>query len=229
MLSGYPASSFFAIFCFQHDSWGATLPWPQRQSRCRSWTEYCGIQTFGSSGRFGVGDLDFVGTLEILEAENFWLWSVSRNPGKGLKVKRFISSLSVIFLKNDVGRRHLSHKSQVFQLNPSSWGTGISWFPLFSDQWRNQDKESTNAWFCASTVSAGRCFGLSGKTQGGPFWALERGPDIGGILQNWWGLGRQFWNRCKWIMLCVPWCSIPNCFFPSFLQMVHGFFLSGTL
>lgn len=87
----------FAIFCFQHDSWGATLPWPQRQSRCRSWTEYCGIQTFGSSGRFGVGDLDF-GT----DPWDTWSWEFlalecfPANPGKGLKVKRFISSLSVI-------------------------------------------------------------------------------------------------------------------------------------
>lgn len=183
---------FFAIICFQHDSWGATLPWPQRQSRCRSWTEYCGIQTFGSSGRFGVGDLDFVGTLEILEAENFWLWSVSRNPGKGLKVKRFISSLSVIFLKNGCGTQ-ARHESQVTSVSIESKQLGYRDFliSLVSDEGIKIKSQLTHG-FVLQLFPLDRCFGLSGKTQGGPFWALERGPDIGGILQNWWGLGRQF-------------------------------------
>ena len=168
---------FFAIFCFQHDSWGATLPWPQRKSRCRSWTEYCGIQTFGSSGRFGVGDLDF-GT----DPWDTWSWEFlalecfPANPGKGLKVKRFISSLSVIFLKNDVGRRHAtSHKSQVFQLNPSSWGTGISWFPLFRINEGIKIKSQLTHGFVLQLFPLDAVLGSAEKRRGGFFGHWKEG------------------------------------------------------
>ena len=77
-----------------------------------------------------------------------------------------------------------------FPLNPGSFPLNPGSFPLNPGSWG----------FGISTVSTGRCFGLSGKRKGGPFWALERGPDVGGILQqsgledvlNLVGLGRHF-------------------------------------